>query len=92
MPPDPQRPDQDDDDLRPEPQGFGFRTGVRSARVAFGIAVFLLAVASMLLLLGAILAIQAEAWWALAALGLLELGFIGAFLALAARARARRNR
>jgi hypothetical protein len=81
-----------DDADPPEPEGFGFRTGVRSARVAFGTAAFLLAMATVLLVLGAVLAVQARAWWGLAALALLELCFVGAFAALAARARARRGR
>ncbi|MGJ9403301.1 hypothetical protein [Arthrobacter sp. KK5.5] len=92
MPPDPEVPADGERNAGPEPQGFGFRTGVRSARVAFGIAVFLLVLATSLVFMGAALAVRSQAWWALAALGVLELGFIGAFAALATRARSRRIR
>ena len=37
-----------------EPQGFGFRTGVRSARVAAGFAVYALVLGTVLVLTGAI--------------------------------------
>ncbi|MET3809604.1 hypothetical protein [Arthrobacter sp. UYEF3] len=74
-----------------EPHGFGFRTGVRSARVAVGFAVYALALGTVLVLLGAIYFIGHGQWLWLALMGLIETGFVLAFVRLVAQARNRRS-
>ena len=74
-----------------EPQGFGFRTGVRSARVAFGFAVYSLALGSILVLTGAIVFIGSGKWFLLGLMVLIEIVFVLAFRRLVAQARNRRS-
>jgi hypothetical protein len=74
-----------------EPQGFGFRTGVRSARVAFGFAVYSLALGSILVLTGAVVFIGSGQWLLLGLMVLIELVFVLAFRRLVALARNRRS-
>ena len=74
-----------------EPQGFGFRTGVRSARVAFGFAVYSLALGSILVLTGAIVFIGSGKWLLLGLMVLIEIVFVLAFRRLVAQARNRRS-
>ena len=74
-----------------EPQGFGFRTGVRSARVAFGFAVYSLALGSILVLTGAVVFIASGKWLLLGLMVLIELVFVLAFRRLVAQARNRRS-
>jgi hypothetical protein len=74
-----------------EPQGFGLRTGVRSARVAFGFAVYSLALGSLLVLVGAIVFISSGKWLLLGLMVLIESVFILAFRRLAVLARNRRT-
>ncbi|MFH5880016.1 hypothetical protein [Arthrobacter sp. NA-172] len=74
-----------------EPQGFGFRTGVRSARVAFGFAVYALALGTMSVLIGAAVFIaKGELLW-LGPMVLVEAAFILGFVQLAHQARNRRS-
>ncbi|HXD27277.1 MAG TPA: hypothetical protein VN621_00800 [Arthrobacter sp.] len=73
------------------PEGFGFRTGMRSARTVLGFAWFVLAMATLLLLMGAIIFIGESAWIPVIVLCLLELGFITVFIVLRNLARQRRN-
>lgn len=73
-----------------EPQGFGFRTGVRSARVALGFAVYSLVLGSILVLTGAIVFIGSGRWLLLGFMVLIEVGFILAFRRLIAQVRNRR--
>ncbi|GAA4045667.1 hypothetical protein GCM10023063_35830 [Arthrobacter methylotrophus] len=74
-----------------EPQGFGFRTGVRSARVAFGFAVYALVLGSVLVLVGAIDFIgKGELLW-LGLMVLIEAAFVYGFIQLAHQARNRRS-
>jgi hypothetical protein len=73
-----------------EPQGFGFRTGVRSARVAFGFAVYSLALGSILVLTGAIVFISSGKWLLLGLMALIEVVFVLAFRRLVILARNRR--
>ncbi|MGO2534365.1 hypothetical protein, partial [Arthrobacter rhombi] len=74
----------------PVPDGFGFRTGMRSARTVLGFAWFVLVMATLLLLMGAIIFIGQSAWIPLIVLCLLELGFIAVFFVLVSLARQRR--
>ncbi len=73
-----------------EPQGFGFRTGVRSARVAFGSAVYSLALGSVLVLTGAIFFFGTGQWLLLGVMAVVEAVFVLAFSRLAVQARRRR--
>lgn len=73
------------------PEGFGFRTGMRSARTVLGFAWFVLIMGTLLLLMGAVIFIGQSAWIPLVLLCLLELGFIAVFLVLVNLARQRRN-
>lgn len=73
------------------PEGFGFRTGMRSARTVLGFAWFVLALATLLLLMGAIIFIGQSAWIPVILLCLLELGFITVFIVLRNLARQRRS-
>ena len=73
-----------------EPQGFGFRTGVRSARVALGFAVYSLALGSILVLTGAIVFIGSGKWLLLGLMVLIEVVFVLAFRRLVVQVRHRR--
>ncbi len=73
-----------------EPLGFGFRTGVRSARVAFGFAVYTLVLGTALVVTGAIVFISTGEWLLLGLMALAESVFIIAFARLVAQARNRR--
>ena len=73
-----------------EPQGFGFRTGVRSARVALGFAVYSLALGSLLVLTGAIVFIGSGKWLLLGLMVLIEVVFVLAFRRLMVQVRNRR--
>ncbi len=73
-----------------EPQGFGFRTGVRSARVALGFAVYSLALGSILVLIGAIVFIGSGKWLLLGLMVLIEVVFVLAFRRLMVQVRHRR--
>ncbi|MDQ1057367.1 hypothetical protein QFZ23_001268 [Arthrobacter globiformis] len=74
-----------------EPWGFGFRTGVRSAKVAFGFAVYALVLGTILVLTGAIVFISQEQWLLLGLMVLIEAVFVLAFSRLARLARNRRS-
>jgi hypothetical protein len=71
--------------------GFGFRTGVRSARVAFGFAVYALVLGTVLVLVGAIAFIGEGQWLLLGLMVLIEAIFIFAFTRLVRQARNRRS-
>src|SRR5450830_266308 len=73
-----------------EPHGFGFRTGVRSARVAVGFAVYALILGSILVVLGAVYFIGHGEWLWLGLMALIEVVFVLAFARLVAQARHRR--
>lgn len=74
-----------------QPQGFGFRTGVRSAKVALGFAVYTLVLGTVLVLTGAIVfAIQGQ-WLLSGLMVLIEAVFVLAFRRLARQARNRRS-
>jgi len=73
-----------------EPQGFGFRTGVRSARVALGFAVYSLALGRLLVLTGAIVFISSGKWLLLGLMVLIEVVFVLAFRRLMVQVRNRR--
>jgi len=73
-----------------EPLGFGFRTGVRSAKVAIGFAVYALALGTILVVIGAVAFIGAGQWLLLGLMVLVEAVFILAFRRLVAQARQRR--
>ncbi|MCX2749091.1 hypothetical protein OOZ51_14880 [Arthrobacter sp. MI7-26] len=74
-----------------EPLGFGFQTGVRSASVAFGFAVYALVLGTILVLVGAIDFIgKGELLW-LGLMALVEAAFIYGFIQLAHQARNRRS-
>ncbi|MBD1543914.1 hypothetical protein G9E11_17055 [Arthrobacter sp. IA7] len=73
-----------------QPWGFGFRTGVRSARVALGFAVYALALGTVLVLTGAIVFISQGKWLMLGLMVLIEVVFVLAFSWLVRLARIRR--
>ncbi len=73
-----------------QPQGFGFRTGVRSARVAFGFALYTLILGSALTVTGAIIFTIQGHWPLLALMVLIEAIFVLGFLRLAKLARNRK--
>jgi hypothetical protein len=73
-----------------EPVGFGFRTGVRSARVAIGFAVYALVLGTALVTLGVIYFIAENQWPMLGLMALIEAIFVFAFLRLVRQARGRR--
>ncbi|WP_445153763.1 hypothetical protein ACTWLI_10235 [Arthrobacter sp. Hor0625] len=73
------------------PQGFGFRTGVRSARVAFGFAVYALVLGSVLVVCGAIYFISRGQWLWLGLMAAIETAFVLAFARLVVLARNRRS-
>ena len=72
------------------PLGFGFRTGVRSAKVAIGFAVYALALGTILVVIGAVVFIGAGQWLLLGLMVLIEVVFVLAFRRLVAQARQRR--
>lgn len=74
-----------------QPQGFGFRTGVRSARVALGFAVYALALGTVLVVTGAVFFISRGQWLLLGLMVLIETIFVLAFSRLARLARNRRS-
>ncbi|HET6270584.1 MAG TPA: hypothetical protein VFE00_10990 [Arthrobacter sp.] len=74
-----------------EPQGFGFRTGVRSARVALGFAVYALVLGTLLVVTGAIVFVGNGQWLLLGLMVPIEAVFILAFARLVAMARSRRS-
>lgn len=74
-----------------EPHGFGFRTGVRSARVAFGFALYAFALGTSLVLIGAVTFASTGQWLLLGLMVLIEAVFVYGFLRLVAQARNRRS-
>lgn len=73
-----------------EPLGFGFRTGVRSARVALGFAVYALVLGTVLVLTGAFVFIGQGQWLLLGLMVLIEAVFVVGFIRLVSQARNRR--
>lgn len=73
-----------------QPQGFGFRTGVRSARVALGFAVYALILGTVLVLTGTVFFIAEGRWLMVGLMAVIEAVFIFWFLQLARQARNRR--
>lgn len=73
-----------------EPVGFGFRTGVRSAKVAIGFAIYALTLGTILVVIGAVVFIGQSQWLLLGLMVLIEAVFILAFSRLLAQARQRR--
>lgn len=71
------------------PEGFGFRTGVRSEAVAIGFAVFVFLLGSLFVVLGMVLAVGEGLWGWVFALAVFELAFIAAFVAMLHMARQR---
>lgn len=74
-----------------EPVGFGFRTGVRSAKVAIGFAVYALVLGTGLVLLGVTYFIRDNQWLMLGLMALIEAIFVFAFIRLVRQARSRRS-
>ncbi|MDQ0820063.1 hypothetical protein QFZ79_002356 [Arthrobacter sp. V4I6] len=74
-----------------EPQGFGFRTGVRSAKVAIGFAVYSLTLGTVLVVIGVVDFLGRGQWLWLGLLVLIEVLFVLAFNRLLAQARNRRS-
>ena len=74
-----------------EPLGFGFRTGVRSARVAFGFAVYVLVLGTSLVLTGTVVFIGQGQWLLLGLMVLIETVFVLSFIRLVKQARNRRS-
>lgn len=72
-----------------EPMGFGFRTGVRSSRVAVGFAVYALALGTTLALTGCIVFAAQGQWLLVALMLLIEAAFVFGFSRLVAQARHR---
>ena len=75
-----------------EPHGFGFRTGVRSARVAVGFAIYALALGTILALTGCIVFISRQQWLLTGLMLVFEVVFVFAFTRLVAQARRRTPR
>ena len=73
-----------------EPVGFGFRTGVRSAKVAIGFAIYALTLGTILVVVGAVVFISESQWLLLGLMVLIEAVFVLAFRRLVAQARLRR--
>ncbi|HSO91525.1 MAG TPA: hypothetical protein VLR70_10275 [Arthrobacter sp.] len=73
-----------------EPVGFGFRTGVRSAKVAIGFAAYALTLGTILVVIGAVVFIGESQWLLLGLMVLIEAVFVLAFSLLVAQARRRR--
>jgi hypothetical protein len=71
------------------PEGFGFRTGVRSEAVAVGFAVFVFFLGSLFVVLGMVLAVEEGLWGWVFALAVFELAFIAGFVAMVHMARQR---
>jgi hypothetical protein len=74
-----------------EPLGFGFRTGVRSARVALGFAVYALVLGTVLVLVGTVVFVSQGQWLLFGLMVLIEAIFVLAFARLAQQARNRRS-
>ncbi|MET3720781.1 MULTISPECIES: hypothetical protein [unclassified Arthrobacter] len=74
-----------------EPVGFGFRTGVRSAKVALGFALYALGLGTTLVVTGAVVFIAQGQWLLLGLMLLIEAAFVYAFVRLARLARNRRS-
>jgi hypothetical protein len=74
-----------------EPQGFGFRTGVRSAKVAIGFAVYALTLGTVLVVVGMVDFVSRAQWLLFGLLVLIEVLFVLAFTRLLAQARNRRS-
>ena len=75
-----------------EPHGFGFRTGVRSGRVALGFAIYTLALGTALVLTGFIFFVAMGQWLPAGLMVLIEAGFVFSFTRLARQARRRHRR
>ena len=73
-----------------EPVGFGFRTGVRSAKVAIGFAVYALTLGTILVVIGAVVFVGESQWLLFGLMVLIEAVFVLAFSRLVAQARRRR--
>ncbi|MEI2278165.1 hypothetical protein OHC50_11920 [Paenarthrobacter ilicis] len=73
-----------------EPSGFGFRTGVRSAKVAFGFAVYALVLGTTLVITGAVVFIAQSQWLLLGLMVLVEAVFVFGFIQLVRQANKRR--
>ncbi|MFD1211236.1 hypothetical protein ACFQ36_04165 [Arthrobacter sp. GCM10027362] len=73
------------------PEGFGFRTGMRSEAVAIGFAVFVLVLGSLFVVLGMVLAVGEGLWGWVLALAVFELAFVAGFAAMMHMARQRRR-
>ena len=73
-----------------EPVGFGFRTGVRSAKVAIGFAVYALTLGTILVVIGAVVFAGEGQWLLFGLMVLIEAVFVLAFSRLVAQARRRR--
>ena len=74
-----------------EPLGFGFRTGVRSARVALGFAVYALVLGTVLVVTGSVVFISQGHWLMLGLMATFEAVFVYAFIRLMRQARNRRS-
>jgi hypothetical protein len=74
-----------------EPAGFGFSTGVRSAKVALGFAVYALALGTTLVLTGTVVFVAQRQWLLLGLMVLIEAVFVYGFIRLARQARNRRS-
>jgi len=74
-----------------EPAGFGFRTGVRSAKVALGFAVYALILGTTLVITGAVVFIARSQWLLLGLMVLVQAAFVYGFIQLARQARNRRS-
>jgi hypothetical protein len=72
-----------------EPLGFGFRTGVRSARVAVGFAIYALALGTVLALTGFVVFAARGQWLLVGLMLVIEAVFVFAFSRLVAQARRR---
>lgn len=75
-----------------EPQGFGFRTGVRSAAVAVGFAIYALVLGTVLVLTGCVVFMAGGQWHLVTLMLLIEAAFLVAFTRLVAQARERSQR
>ncbi|UVJ40574.1 hypothetical protein [Arthrobacter sp. CJ23] len=71
-------------------QGFGLRTGVRSAKVALGFAIYALALGTTTVLIGAIVFAGQGEWLLLGLLVLIEAVFVYGFRQLLRQVRNRR--
>jgi hypothetical protein len=89
--PEPAKPGSSPEPEDHRPEGFGFRTGVRSAAVATGFAIFVLLLGTVLVAFGAIIFMGQGQWGAVWLLVVLELLFIAGFAAMLHMARQRRR-